>query len=84
MEEHPIGLEDHSQGWWPEGGEIRFTREAVQVDSAEEFEESDTMLGEFGEVLVNHVQRWFKHSVEDGGNLRGEERLGMGSANVTT
>ena len=46
--------------------------EAVQVDGTEELEEADTVLGELGEVLVDHVERRFEHGVEDGGHLRRE------------
>lgn len=35
-------------------------REAIQVDCAEQFEEPDTVLGELGKVLVDHVERRLK------------------------
>jgi len=39
----------------PGGGRLQLTREAVKVDSPEQVEEFDPMLGELGEVLVDHV-----------------------------
>lgn len=54
---------------------VRHTWEAIQVDSPKQFEEADSMFREFGEVLVNHIKCWFKDCVQNGGNLRREERL---------
>jgi hypothetical protein len=51
------------------------TREASQVNSTKQLEESDTVLGELGKVLVDHVQCWFKYCFQDGGDLRSKERL---------
>ena len=45
--------------------ELQKRREAVEVDSAEEVEEFDTMLGVFGKVLVDHVQRALEDVLHD-------------------
>lgn len=45
------------------------TREAVEVDRPQQFEEAGTVFGELGEVLVDHVERRLKHGVEDSRNL---------------
>ena len=46
----------------------RHTWEAVQVDSSQKLEESNTMLRELCKVLVNHV----KCRLEDGFKNRGD------------
>lgn len=54
-------------------GELCFaklTREAVEVDSSEQLEESGTMLRILSKVLINHVQCWFKYRIKNGGHVR--------------
>ena len=51
------------------------SREAVEVDCPKKLEEAHTVLRILSEVLVNHAQRWLEDSVEDGGDLRSEQRL---------
>ena len=51
------------------------SREAVQVDGTQKFEEADTVFRELGEVLVDHVKSWLEHSIQNGRYLGREERL---------
>jgi hypothetical protein len=51
------------------------TRETVQIDSAKKFEEADTMLRKFREILIDHVQCRLEDGIEDRRYLRREERL---------
>jgi hypothetical protein len=41
----------------------------VEVDGTEEVEELDTMLGELGEILVDHVQGALEHIFHNHGHL---------------
>lgn len=54
---------------------IVITREAVQVDSPKQFEESNSMLWELREVLVDHSECWLKDSIENGRYLRSQQML---------
>jgi hypothetical protein len=45
------------------------TREAVEVDGPQKVEELDAMLGELGEILVDHVQSALKDVLHDHGYL---------------
>lgn len=51
------------------------TREAVEIDGSQQLEEADTVLWEFSEVLVDHVECGLKYGVKDSGNLGCKERL---------
>jgi len=51
------------------------TREAIQVDCTQKPEEPHAMFGEFGEILINHIQRGIKHRVHDSRYLRREQWL---------
>lgn len=51
------------------------TREAVEIDDPKQFEEAGTMFWELGKVLIDHVQCWLEHCIEDSRHLRGEKRL---------
>lgn len=48
------------------------TREASQVDSSEKFEETDTVFREFREVLIDHIERWFKNGLQYRNHLRSQ------------
>jgi hypothetical protein len=50
-------------------------REAALVDLSEELEELHTVLGVFGEVLVDHVQSAFEDGVENRRYLFGHHAL---------
>ena len=51
------------------------TREAIKVDGSQQFEEANTMLGEFCKVLVNHVERRFKDGIKNRRHLWCEQGL---------
>jgi hypothetical protein len=46
------------------GAEVR-TRETIQIDSTQEFEEPDTMFREFGKILIDHAQRGLEDRIQD-------------------
>lgn len=48
------------------------TWEACQVDSAQQFEEANTVLGELRKVLVNHIERRLEHRIQSRRDLRYE------------
>jgi hypothetical protein len=54
---------------------ILLTREAVKVDSTQQLKEAHSVLGELGEVLIDHVQSGLKNSIEYRGNLWSKEGL---------
>lgn len=45
------------------------TGEAVEIDSTQKFIKANAMLREFGEILSDHIQRWFKNCVENCGYM---------------
>jgi len=49
--------------------------ETAQIDLAEKLEELDTMLGVFGEVLVDHVESALENGTENAGNILGHQAL---------
>lgn len=55
--------------------QLKRTGETVQVDRPKEFEETDTVFWEFGEVLVYHAQRRFEHGFQDWRYLGGKQVL---------
>ena len=57
------------------------TREAVEVDRSQQFEEASTMFRELGKVLVDHVERRLKHGIEDSRDL-GRKQWLVGSSSI--
>ena len=55
------------------GRQLEQCGEAVQIDRSQEFEESNAMLGELGEVLVDHVERRLEDSIEDCRHILSEQ-----------
>jgi hypothetical protein len=53
----------------------KLTREATGVDGAKKTVEAAAMLRILGEVLVDHIERGLKHSIEHRRNLRREKTL---------
>lgn len=51
------------------------TGEAVEVDGTEKAEKFDTMLREFGEILVDHFQCALEYIFHDNWDLIFHERL---------
>jgi hypothetical protein len=51
------------------------TRETVQIDGTEKLEEPNTVLWEFSEILINHVQCRLEDGFEDRRYLRSKKRL---------
>jgi len=45
------------------------TRETANVDSANQFEETNTMIGILCKILVDHVQSDIKYGLEDNWDL---------------
>lgn len=52
----------------------------MQIDGTEQVEELDSVLGELGEVFVDHVERALKHILHDYGHLVFHEVLVVKSA----
>lgn len=55
--------------------QAQLTWEAIQVDRSQQLEEPNTMLGEFREVLVDHIQGRLENGFEDWQNLWGKNWL---------
>lgn len=55
-----VSLEPHtySQGSW-------LTREAIEVNGSEKFEEFDAVLWVIREIFINHLQGTLKHILHD-------------------
>ena len=51
------------------------TREAVKINRPQQLEEANTVFRELSEVLVDHVERWLKHGVQNSRHLGCQQRL---------
>jgi hypothetical protein len=58
---------------WTQEKEV--TREAIQVNPPQKFEESNSVFWVFRKVLVNHVECWFENRVKDGWYLWCQQSL---------
>lgn len=57
--------------WW----QLEQRRKARRIDGTHHLEEANSVLGILCEILVDHVQSRLEYCVEDGADLRSQERL---------
>lgn len=66
------GIHEQLELWW---GQLEQCGKAGRIDGTHHFEETDSMLGVFRKVLVDHVQGGFEDGVQNRADLRRQQWL---------